>query len=172
MLKGNVVRGSRGRACRTQAQTAQETSVLPMPCLCLSFMSLEQSGLERDGEPNRCCPSHMRTILSILGWVLWDSQPRADLETTSRFGVFPRTRLALSPSTQRLTTQPRKSTELTSLSYPSLRVYRVTPYLSSCEGTAVARDGTPGMDPGWDTAAEKGKCPSQNGSTLGRGERA
>lgn len=31
------------------------------------------------------------------------------------------------------------------------------PYLSGGEGTAVARDGAPGMDPGRDTTAGKGQ---------------
>lgn len=40
---------------------------------------------------------------------------------------------------------------------PCPPVALASPYLSSGEGTAVARDGAPGVDPGWDTAAGKGQ---------------
>lgn len=140
-----------------------------MPCLYLSFMSLEQSGLERDGEPNRNDAVLHHFEHTWVGSLGFPAQGKSG--SHKQVWGLPQNQTC-SLSTQRLTSQSRKSTELTSLSYPSLRVYRVTPYLSSCEGTAVARDGTPGMDPGWDTAAEKGKCPSQNGSMLGSGERA
>lgn len=90
VLKGNVVHGNGGHGSRTQAQTAWETSNLPLPCLYLSLMSRVQAGLRRAAESQRkdaVLPRMLTLGAHLVG--SWGFPAQEALKSQAGFGACP-----------------------------------------------------------------------------------
>ena len=137
-------------------------SLCGQACLLHGVGELGQSDQDRAREAQRTdtalpSPSLGGCLAVFKDVTLWDPQSDSALRIPGHASQLPRTRPVLSPGADSWFLRPRLSMGASPPPHPLPLACWAASYLSGGEGTAVARNGAPRVDPGWDTAAGRGQ---------------